>query len=46
MIGTNEMGPVNLGEIVMASFFLLFSSLLNAQIFGEMAVVITILQKK
>ena len=46
MIGNNEMGPVNESDILFNILALLFSSLLNANIFGEMAVLITALEQK
>ena len=45
-IGNNEMGPVNESDILFNILALLFSSLLNANIFGEMAVLITALEQK
>ena len=40
MISNNEMGPVNSVELATATIFLLLSSILNAQIFGDIAVLI------
>ena len=40
MISNNEMGPVNSVELATATMFLLLSSILNAQIFGDIAVLI------
>ena len=46
MLGSNEIGPVNKSEIAFCSVSLLISSLINAQIFGEMAVLISTMKKK
>jgi hypothetical protein len=46
MLGSNEIGPVNKSEIAFCSVCLLISSLINAQIFGEMAVLISTMKKK
>lgn len=40
MLGSNEIGPVNVEEMGYCVFVLLFMSIVNAQLFGEMAVLI------
>ena len=46
MLGSNEIGPVNIEEMAFCVAGLIMTSLINAQIFGEMAVLITVMQKK
>jgi hypothetical protein len=46
MLGSNEIGPVNTEEMAFCVAGLIMTSLINAQIFGEMAVLITVMQKK
>jgi hypothetical protein len=46
MLGANEMGPVNMVEMVFVSVGLIITSLANAQIFGEMAVLISTIERK
>ena len=46
MLGLNEIGPVNNIEFVYVTFGLILTSLVNAQIFGEMAVLISTISKK
>ena len=46
MLGTNEIGPVNISEHLVLISFLIITSLANAQIFGEMAVLIATIMKK
>lgn len=46
MLGSNEIAPVNVSEIAFCIFMLLFSSVINAQLFGEMAVLISTIMKK
>jgi hypothetical protein len=43
MLGSNEIGPVNLIELLFCIIVLIITSLINAIIFGEMAVLITII---
>jgi len=45
-IGNNEIGPVNSIEIGMCSLLLILSSLLNTQIFGEIAMLVAVLNRK
>ena len=40
LLGINEMGPVNEIELVFCSFSILISLVVNANLFGEMAVLI------
>jgi len=44
-LGFNEMGPVNMIELLAAVLVLLFSSVLNAILFGEMALLISLIDK-
>ena len=46
MLGSNEMGPVNVEEMLFCTLCMLTFSILNAQIFGEIAVLITVFEKK
>lgn len=46
MIGLNEMGPVNPEEMLACVLSLLVASFINANLFGEMAVLIANLNKK
>jgi hypothetical protein len=46
MLGSNEIGPVNLNEFYFCITVMIITSLINATIFGEMAVLITVIQKK
>ena len=46
MIGNNELGPRNSIEIFVGATILLLSSILNASIFSEMAIMLYILTKK
>jgi hypothetical protein len=46
MLGLNEIGPVNNIELLYVTFGLILTSLVNAQIFGEMAVLISTISKK
>ena len=46
MLGNNEIGPVNDSEFIMCICVLTFLSLANAQIFGEMAVLISTIMKR
>ena len=46
MLGSNEIGPVNKNEMFFCTLALLMTSLANAQIFGEMAVLILTIMKK
>ena len=46
MLGYNEMGPVNDIEILYCIWSMLLASLINAQIFSEMAVLIQKMQRK
>lgn len=46
MIGQNEIGPVNIEEMAACVFMLLFTSIVNANLFGEMAVLIQTIEKK
>ena len=43
MLGSNEIGPVNIEEMAFCVAGLIMTSLINAQIFGEMAVLITVM---
>jgi hypothetical protein len=40
MLGANEMGPVNEEELIFCVATLIITNILNAQIFGEMAVLV------
>jgi len=46
MIGNNELGPKNTVEMGTAAIILMFSNVLNALIFSEMAVMLYVLTKK
>ena len=46
MIGNNELAPKNAIEMLIGAFILLFSSVLNALIFSEMAIMLLYFQKK
>jgi len=46
MLGSNEMGPVGLEELLYATLSLLFLNIINANIFGEIAMLITVFEKK
>ena len=40
IFGLNEVGPTNVPTIIIVSLMMLFSSILNANIFGEIAVLL------
>ena len=46
MLGSNEMGPVNTEEYAFCTLILIGFNIINAQIFGEIAVLITVFEKK
>ena len=46
MMGFNEMGPVNLIEMLFAVLSLLLTSLINALIFSEIVMIIQTLDRK
>ena len=46
MLGTNEMGPINMEELCFATLMLLFFNIINANIFGEISMLITVFEKK
>jgi len=46
IISCNELGPVNNIEFFTAIFFLIISCIVNMQIFGDIAVLISVLEKK
>ena len=43
MLGSNEIGPVSIIELLTVVIIMIVTSLINAIIFGEMAVLITII---
>lgn len=40
LFGVNEMAPRNTMELALSSFIMLFSAMVNANIFGQMAVLV------
>ena len=46
MLGSNEMGPNNTAELMFCVGALISTNIMNAQIFGEMAVLVQLIQKK
>ena len=46
MLGANEMGPVNEAEIIFCVATLIATNIMNANIFGEMAVLVQLIEKK
>lgn len=45
-MGGNEMGPRNSIECVVVVFFMLMAAIINANLFGEMAFLATVISKK
>lgn len=43
-MGFNELGPVNTNEILIMTMMLLGSAIINAQIFGQIAMTVSIMQ--
>jgi hypothetical protein len=43
-VGFNELGPVNTNEILIMTMMLLGSAIINAQIFGQIAMTVSIMQ--
>lgn len=46
IIGFNELGPVNASEFALMTFMLLTCSIINAQLFGEIAMMVSVIQEK
>jgi len=46
ILGSNELGPVNPSEMLGVTLLLVFSSIFNSQVFGEIAMIVSELQKK
>ncbi len=45
-MGGNEMGPRNSVECVVIVFFMLMAAIINANLFGQMAFLATVISKK
>ena len=43
ILGTNELGPQNISELLFVTLIMILTSLVNAIIFGEMAVLISLI---
>jgi hypothetical protein len=46
MLGSNEMGPINIEELLFSTVCLLLVNIINANIFGEISILITVFEKK
>jgi hypothetical protein len=46
MLTGNEMGPRTIFELVLVCFIMVFGAILNANIFGEMAVLVHFINKR